>query len=83
MNDLSDYEIIHTFKIMHVGWELDNEGWIAKNKKGELVFLITSHGDLRDQGKDITELHEKLVEAKEYLAGLKLAINLMTQMKGK
>ena len=32
--DLKDYEVIHRFRILHDGWEMDNEGWVARNKKG-------------------------------------------------
>lgn len=72
-----DYEIVFTFRILHDGWESDNEAWIARNKKGKLVLLMTSHGSLYDYGRDISELHEKLIETKESLAGIKKAIALI------
>ncbi len=75
--DKKDYEIVFTFRVLNDGWEMDNECWIAKNKKGELVYLATSHGGLWDYGRDISELHAKLEETRKSLAGIKEAINLM------
>ena len=80
---LKDYEIVHTFRILHNGWGSDNEGWIAKNEKGTLVLLMTSHGSLYDYGKDISELHDKLVETRESVAGIKKAIAIMTPQTNK
>jgi hypothetical protein len=75
--DLKDYTIVHTFRILHEGWEMDNEGWIARNKKGELVLLMTNHGGLRDHGRNVKELHEKLAETKRSVEGIKHAIKMI------
>lgn len=78
MRHLEEYDILHSFDILHSGWEMDNKGWVAKNKKGKLVFLSTDHGGFRDYGDDISELHAKLKETRESLAGIKKAIQIMT-----
>lgn len=75
--DRKDYDMIHTFRILRDGWEMDNEAWIARNKKGKLVLLMTSHGGLYDYGRDVSELHEKLEKTKRSVAGIKQAIALI------
>lgn len=77
--DLKDYDVIFTFRILRAGWDMDNEGWIASNKKGQRVLLMTSHGGLLDYGRNISELHEKLEETRQSAAGLKEAIKLMNE----
>lgn len=74
---LKDYKIVHTFRVLHDGWEMDNEAWIARNKTGDLVYLSTNHGSLWDHGRDISELHDKLVETRNSVAGIKKAIAIM------
>ena len=75
--ELKDYTIVHTFRILHDGWETDNEGCIARNKKGELVLLMTNHGSLLDHGRNVKELHEKLAETKRSVEGIKQAIKII------
>lgn len=74
---LKDYKILHKFTILHAGWEMDYEAWIARNKQGEMVYLSTSHGSLWDHGRDVSELHSKLAETRESVTGIKKAIALM------
>jgi hypothetical protein len=75
--DKKDYEIVFTFRVLYDGWEMDNEAWIAKNKKGELVLLMTSHGSLWDYGIDVSELHSRLEEMKQSRKGILKAIALL------
>jgi len=75
--EMEDYQVLHQFKVLHLGWEMDNEAWIAKNKKGRSVLLMTSHGGLYDYGQDISELHGKIRETRDVLAGLKKAVALI------
>lgn len=77
MPKLTEYEIIHTFTILHNGWEMNNTAWIAKNKKGQLVLLSTSHGGLRDDGADLSALRRTREETQQSLDGIDKAIQLM------
>lgn len=70
-----DYEIIETFTVLYAGWELDHVAWVARNKKGELVLLMTDHGGLWDFGNDVSRLHEHITEAQASIAGIKKAIS--------
>jgi hypothetical protein len=75
--DKKDYEILFTFRILYDGWEMDNEAWVARDKKGKVVLLMTSHGGLYDYGRDVSELHAALEETKRSLAGIKQALALI------
>ncbi len=61
-----DYEIIETFTVLYAGWELDHVAWVARNKKGELVLLMTDHGSLWDFGNDVSRLHEHITVTSSY-----------------
>lgn len=75
--DKRDYKILFTFRILHDGWEMDNEAWVARNKKGKLVLLMTSHGGLYDYGRDVSELHAALEQTKRSVVGIRQAIALI------
>ena len=74
---LGDYEVVHTFLIMYAGWEMDNTGWVARDKSGKLVLLMTNHGTLYDYGRDVSCLHDRLKALRHSMAGIKAAIGML------
>lgn len=41
---LTEYEILAEYECLHNGWEMDNEGYVARKKDGSIVVLESSHG---------------------------------------
>lgn len=37
-------KILHEFKILHEGWELDNAGWVVELYDEEKKIVLTNHG---------------------------------------
>jgi len=67
---------IFEFRILHDGWEMDNRGWITENDNGLKTLMGTSHGGAKKM--TIKELHEKIHETRNSLAGLKQALKIMS-----
>lgn len=65
---------IFRFKILHAGWELDNEGWIIE-QDGRRELRTTSHTSECEMS--LRELEEKIIETQESLDGLLKAKTLM------
>lgn len=65
-------EVLHTATILHKGWEMDNEGWIAKMEDGTTKAFTTSHGGVYPWTKE--ELEKKIAETENSLAELKRAL---------
>ena len=66
---------IFRFKILHAGWELDNEGWIIEHEDGRRALRTTSHTSECEM--PLRELEEKIIETQESLDGLLKAKTLM------
>ncbi len=69
-------EILKTFTIMHVGWEMDNYGWIVKLNNGKNVAVTTNHGTLKLWTTE--EMYQKIQETQESLNGLKESLKLLS-----
>jgi len=39
-----DCEVVAKFTILRLGWEMDNEGWVASDPAGKRRLVFTSHG---------------------------------------
>jgi hypothetical protein len=59
---------IFRFKIMHSGWELDNEGWIVEHEDGRRELRTTSHTSECEMSS--RELEDKITETQNSLNGL-------------
>lgn len=66
---------IFRFKVLHAGWELDNEGWIIENEDGRRELRTTSHTNECEM--PVRELEEKIIETQESLDELLKAKTLM------
>lgn len=65
---------IFRFKVLHAGWELDNECWIIENEDGRRE-RTTSHTSECEM--PVRELEEKIIETQESPDGLLKAKTLM------
>lgn len=68
-------KIIHTFKILHEGWEMDNDGRVVEDEVGGNKIMTTSHGVRCEMSQ--TSLKAKIKETEASLAGLKKAKELV------
>ena len=68
-------ERIFTTRVLHDGWETDNEVWVEEDESGKRVLKTTNHGDEEDMGLD--ELKEKIEETESSLHGLREALKLV------
>ena len=67
--DSKTYEIVHTFPVLHIGWEMDNEGLIVK-RNNKTYLVLSNHGGYYLAKNN--ELEDKVKEYRE-------AINLSSQ----
>ena len=56
-------KVLHTAKVLHDGWEMDNEAWVVEFEDGTRAVLTTSHGCL--YVADRAEFEHKLRETEE------------------
>ena len=61
-------KVIHTFLVLHEGWEADNAGWVTEDGR----VWTTSHGS-RPQLARPGWLETQLAEAEQSVVGLKTA----------
>lgn len=66
---------IFTTRVLHDGWEMDNEVWVEEDESGKKLLKTTSHGG--EYGMDIAELKEKIAETEISLCGLRKALKLV------
>lgn len=79
--DLSndEYEIVHSFPVLHQGWECDQEGHIIKRvETGKLFLALSSHGAFYLAKNK--ELEEKI---EEYRNALKLSKQALVMIYNK
>lgn len=69
--------ILHHFRIAHVGWEMDAEGAIVRLENDEIRFVWTNHGGLCFGTKE--ELTMKTREYIKLLADTQKAIELLEE----
>jgi len=69
-------KVLHTAKVMHAGWEMDNEAWAVELEDGTRAVLTTSHGAL--YVADCGEFEDKLRETEESAASIRTLLGLMT-----
>lgn len=64
-----------TARVLHDGWEMDNEAWIEKDQNGNNVLKTTSHG--WECKMSVEDLKEKIAETENSLCGLREALRLV------
>jgi hypothetical protein len=77
---MSELTKIHTARVLHDGWEMDNELWIMESKEGVRSVHTTSHGS--EYVTDVSEIDDAIEEAQDSIDGLKKAKELLLE-KGK
>ncbi len=61
------YNVVLAFPVLHIGWEMDNVGYVAEDENNKKVLIISSHGgwfvaeDTSGLGEDI-ELYQHSLE---------------------
>ena len=69
-------KILHSFSILHNGWETDNEGWIVELPPKTKAAYTTNHG--KPQLLQPQEIAEKLKETQESADALSKALDLLS-----
>lgn len=68
--------VIHEFTILREGWEMDNRGWVTKDRNtGKLLAWTTSHGGLVPLS--INELRETMADHRRAVLGLEAVCDLL------
>jgi hypothetical protein len=68
-------KVIFEFPVMHIGWELDNTGWVMERPDGGRYLRLTSHGS--EYEADEKELHAKIEEYDEAIDKTRKALRLL------
>ena len=68
-------KVLHTARVLHDGWELDNEAWAVEFEDGTRAILWTSHGGLYVAKR--AEFEDKLREMEESAASIRTLLGLM------
>jgi hypothetical protein len=68
-------KVLHTAKVLHESWEMDNEAWAVEFEDGTRAVLTTSHGGL--YVADRAEFEDKLRETEESAASIRTLLGLM------
>ena len=69
------YKVLYTFVIAHIGWEMDNEGWICEDDAGKKVFITTNHGCLCFE--NVTNLRELIDDEECRLYKMRVALEIL------
>ena len=68
--------IVYTFTILHIGWEMDNYGWVTQDGK----VWTTNHGNIHEIKKDqIVRLMEAPIKS---LNGINAALEMIKVKDG-
>ena len=63
------------FKVLWLGWEMDNDAWIMERANGTRYIKMTDHG--REYIASVGELEERVTNYLEVLEETKEAIKLL------
>lgn len=61
MSEDNKNKVIFRFPILHIGWDMDNEGWVEQDEHGQHKVFTTNHGKTVEMTKD--DLITKSLEA--------------------
>lgn len=65
------------FKVLHEGWEMDNDAWVVELKDGSRTLVSTSHGGTYVTQADFFE--DKVAEYRSVLAATEQALAMATK----
>ena len=68
-------KVLHTAKVLHDGWEMDNEAWAVEFEDGSRAVFWTSHGGLYVAER--SEFEDKLRETEGSAASIRTLLALM------
>ncbi|OYV28374.1 MAG: hypothetical protein B7Z79_13085 [Thiomonas sp. 20-64-9] len=60
--------IVKVVKVLHAGWEMDNEAWLVEIGDKKFAALTTDHG--RVVPWSIEDMQAKMMEARESMMGI-------------
>jgi len=66
---------VFRFRILHDGWDSDNEGWVEQDDSGEYKIYSTNHDQIYEMDKK--ELEAKLFEYQSVVLGTYKALNFI------
>ena len=71
--------VLCEYKILHEGWEMDNDGWIVSDEDGMIWLKETSHERYYYQCGDdaVSALRETIKEHEDVIKGQKKALSLL------
>lgn len=67
--------VLHTARVLHSDWEMDNEAWVVEFEDGARAVLTTSHGGLYVAKRQ--EFEDKLRETEESAASIRRLLDLI------
>ena len=73
--DGHEIKVLAEFEVMHIGWEMDNLGWIIETGAGLRLYVTTNHG--RPAVWPAIELQNNLARHERVTDGLRKAVALL------
>jgi len=67
--------ILHHFKVLHDGWEMDNDAWVVERQDGSRAIVTTNHGGT--YVAEPKEFEDKAAEYRSVLDGTLAALALV------
>lgn len=65
------------FKVMHCGWECDDDGWVVEMKDGSKALVMSSHNHL--YVAEPADLEKKIAEYEKVLGASRKALKLLSR----
>lgn len=72
---------LFAFKVMHCGWECDEDGWVVEMEDGSRALVLMNHMSLYVAKP--SELRKKLTEYKKVAAATEKALAMVTRKGSK
>jgi len=73
--DNNKNKTVFHFRILHDGWDMDNEGWVEQDEHGQYKVFTTNHGKIVEMTRD--ELIAKILEVLHSVMDMRNAIRLL------
>jgi len=68
-------EIVQTARVLHDGWEMDNEAWAVRMKDGSVKLFTTDHGGIYPMEED--EAQKKIDECMSSVASIQKLLDVL------
>jgi hypothetical protein len=69
--------VVYEFPILYQGWDMDDVGWITKNKYGSKRILSTNHGRVIEL--DDRDLLEKISQYNSAIEETVMALDILKE----